>query len=352
MNEPNHSSMRNEKTDKIAKWLGRGLLGLIFLIFLFFFIWGIGFLINGPKLNYSPLVKNFLLTPSENIDSQDGRTNLLILGKAGDGHEAPDLTDTIIFASISERENGITTISLPRDIWIPELRAKINSVYYWGKTLDDGGGLSLAKKTVGEILGEPIHYTLVVDISGFTKIIDVLEGIEVNVKEGFTDENYPIKGRENDNCDGDNEYRCRYEVVTFSAGKQLMNGEMALKYVRSRRAEGEQGTDLSRAERQQAIISAIKDRILSFQVLSSPKKIKALWEATISTIETDIPESAAAILAREILSSRSNLSSYVLGEDFLENPQPLPRYDYLYVFIPKAGNWDDVYKWVDSLINK
>ncbi|MBU0998443.1 LCP family protein, partial [Patescibacteria group bacterium] len=171
--------------------------------------------------NYLGLFSDFIFTPVSKIQSTNSRVNILILGKSGEGHVAPDLTDTIMFASISFDNPSIRLISIPRDIWIPEIRAKLNSAYYWGKE-KDSDGMFLSKNLVEGILGQPIHYVVVFDFSSFTKIIDVLDGVEVDIERSFIDEKYPIFGKENDLCDGDRLFKCRYEIVTFKQGKQFM----------------------------------------------------------------------------------------------------------------------------------
>jgi LCP family protein required for cell wall assembly len=114
-----------------------------------------------------------------------------------------------MFVSIDHISPSFTIISLPRDIWIPALRAKLNSVYYWGNQKEEGGGLPLSKSVVEEIVGQPVEYGIVIDFEGFQEIIDVLGGVEVNVERSFTDERFPIEGKENDECEGDPEYKCR-----------------------------------------------------------------------------------------------------------------------------------------------
>ena len=57
--------------------------------------------------NYIGFVSDFIFTPSEKIESISGRTNILVLGKGGEGHEAPDLTDTIIFASVKHSKTPV-----------------------------------------------------------------------------------------------------------------------------------------------------------------------------------------------------------------------------------------------------
>lgn len=371
-------------------WLVRiGLLAGI-LLAIYLFIAATGAIIRRTGADYYfGLAKDFVFTPKEKIESLEGRTNILILGKGGQGHEAPDLTDTIIFTSINHPTSpslpagkaglrgasstpSVTLISLPRDIWVPELRAKLNSVYYWGNQkqppvrkasqwgssllgaepgLEGGGGLILGKSEVERIVGAPVHYGVVVDFSDFKRIIDVLGGIEVNVERSFTDRRYPIPGREDDDCGGDDpEFLCRYETIQFGKGKQSMDGETALKFARSRNAEGDEGTDFARAARQEKVLAAIKAKALTKEILFNPKKVISVMKVIQESIETDIDPSASAILARRIFDARDNVYSKVLPENLLENPPKSYRYDFLYVFIPKDGVWDEVHKWVECVL--
>ena len=300
--------------------------------------------------SYLGLIGDFVFTPTQKVQTSENRTNILILGKAGEGHDAADLTDTIIFASISHANPTLSLISLPRDIWIPELRAKLNSTYYWGNQKKEDGGVILTKSTVESIVGQPVHYGLVIDFSGFMKIIDVLGGVEVEVEREFVDDKYPIAGKENDECDGDLEYKCRYKTVRFEEGKKVMDGETALIFARSRNAEGDEGTDLARETRQQKILEAIQAKTLSSEVLLSPKKILAVWGVVRESVETDIDTSAGAILARRLFQTRSQIESHILPEDLLINPPAQYKYDNLYVFVPEAGDWEEVHTWVKGLL--
>jgi LCP family protein required for cell wall assembly len=334
-------------------WLVRT--GLIALILLGFYL--LYFLISLMlgKLgvtSYLGLIGDFVFTPTQKIQTREDRTNILILGKGGEGHEAPDLTDTVIFASITHVDPSLSLVSLPRDIWIPELRAKLNSTYYWGNQKKEGGGLILTKSTVESIVGQPVHYGLVIDFSGFMKIVDVLGGVEVDVERGFVDEKYPITGKEDDECDGDLEYKCRYETVRFEKGAQTMGGETALIFARSRNAEGDEGPDLAREIRQQKILAAIQAKTLSSEVLFSPKKILSVWEAVRESVETDIDPSVGAVLARRLFQTRNQIESHVLSEDLLINPPVQYKYDNLYVFIPEAGDWEEVHSWVENILTR
>ena len=127
-----------------------------------------------------------------------------------------------------------------------------------------------------------------------------------------------------------------------------MDGERALKFVRSRNSEGDEGTDLARAARQQKVFSAIKEEILSFSILA-PKKIIGLAKIAKEVIETDIENNASAVLARRFVEMSTSMQTHVLPEELLENPPISPRYDNLYVFLPTSGTWDDIQNWIKDL---
>ena len=94
-----------------------------------------------------------------------GKTNLLILGTAGEGFAGEDLTDTILFTSIDNQTGQTSLISIPRDIWIAPLRTKLNSVYHYQ-------GLEGTKQVIEQILDQPVDYGLVINFDLFTQIID------------------------------------------------------------------------------------------------------------------------------------------------------------------------------------
>lgn len=298
------------------------------------------------------LASRFVFPSYSQVKQVDGRTNILILGKGGEEHTAPDLTDTIIFASVSQVSGRVDLISLSRDIWLPALRAKLNSAYYWGNQKQPGGGLILAKSTVEEILGEPIHYGVVIDFTSFTKIVDALGGVKVEVENSFVDEKYPIPGREEDLCDGDREYKCRYETIKFEKGLQVMDGETALKFVRSRNAQGDEGTDLARSIRQQKVIQAIARKLVDpLFVIKNPERVQEVIEIANNSIETDISETTQLVLARKLISARGLVESHPIPEDILINPPISRTYDFLYVFVPAEGSWDKLHMWVDCTLH-
>lgn len=219
------------------------------------------------------------------LPSHDGRTNVLILGVGGGTHTGADLTDTMMVLSLNR---NLSLISLPRDIWSDTLKDKINSAYHYGEEKKKGGGLTLSKAIVEDVVGIPIHYSLVIDFSGFTNVIDVVSGVAVDVPHAFTDPQFPIEGKEDDPCNGDPEFRCRYEAIRFEKGLQTMHGKRALSYVRSRQAEGEEGSDFARARRQQEVFVALKDKLIKPGFWFSPTRTRMLLEAFEKATDTDM----------------------------------------------------------------
>jgi LCP family protein required for cell wall assembly len=350
--EQNNSSIKKDMSKPLVekRKLNTGLKILIILAVMissFYFLFlGLGKALGVP--NFWSTAKDFVEAPLEKIDSTSGRTNLLILGKSGEGYSAPDLTDTIIFTSVDLNSPRVKMISIPRDIWVPAIRAKINSAYYWGK--QKGEGFSLIKTSVEEVVGQPIHYVVVVDFGAFTKAINIVGGIQVNITNSFKDEKYPLPGKENDLCDGDKTYKCRYETVTFEKGSQVMDGETALKFVRSRNAQGDEGTDLAREQRQQLVILALKNKMLSPGVILSPPKISNLWNLAKDSVETNLDLGAFAVLGRKLLEASNSVSAEVIPEDLLVHPPISAKYDLQYVFVSKSGNWLKLQDWVKETI--
>lgn len=218
----------------------------------------------------------------------DERTNVLILGIGGGTHAGADLTDTIMVLSFDHSSRSLALVSLPRDLWSDTLKDKVNSAYHYGEEKKKGGGVVLAKAIVEDMIGLPIHYAVVTDFSVFKDVIDFVGGITLTVPHAFTDSEFPIEGKEDDECEGDRELRCRYEALHFDAGTQHMDGSLALKYVRSRQAVGEEGSDFARSSRQQEVLVALKQKLTAPSLWLSPLRVKQLLVFLEKAIDSDM----------------------------------------------------------------
>ncbi len=284
------------------------------------------------------------------LKETDGRTNILILGsdKRSVGSVTSVLTDTILVASIGRVEGNVVLLSLPRDLWVKTedgYQSKINAVYA------NGGGDSISK-VAEDVLGVPIHYYAVVNFEIFKKVIDILGGVEVTVDHAFVDYSYPVEGKENA---PESE---RYEIVKFSQGKQQMNGEVALKFVRSRKGDNGEGTDFARSRRQQKVIMAIKDKALSLETLIDPTKLKNLYDTYYKNVDTNLDFST--LQGFYFLSKKINFEqvrSIVLDDrsasvegGLLYAPEDRTLYGGAYVLIPKSGNFAQLHAYVQRYI--
>lgn len=275
----------------------------------------------------------------------DGRVNILLLGIGGGTHEGPDLTDTIMVLSFQPQHQTLAMISVPRDIWSDTLKDKVNSAYHYGEEKKKGGGLVLSKAILSDMIGLPIQYSLVLDFDGFKKVIDLVGGVDVTVQKAFTDYEYPIPGKENDTCNGDPEFKCRYETLHFDAGLQTMDGERALKYVRSRHAEGEEGSDFARGRRQQEVILALKNKLLSKDIYLKSGEIEKLYRAFDNATDTDMNMGELMTVGKLFLKTPKDKTTRISIDDQLYTP-PTNWYG-RFVLLPK-DSFDALHTYIKS----
>ena len=347
----------------------------IIVILLFLFVGFFGRLIvEGVK--WSPILFQYFFQKEITLKETKNRVNVLFLGIGGGKHDGPLLTDTIIYASIEPKSQKVTLISIPRDLWVPDLGAKINTAYAFGENKKKNGGLLLMKTAVEKILGQPVDYVLRIDFNGFIKAIDLIGGIDVNVEKGFEDFEYPISGKEIDDCGFTGEefekratssaaleaFPCRYERLSFKQGIERMNGDRALKFVRSRHAKGSEGTDFARAKRQEIVIEAFKNKIFSLNIIFNPGKLMGLYDVFQNSIHTNIQQSEYddfMKLAQKMENAEINNVVFFYSDPYSEkqgifiNPPASEVYNNQWVLIPRIGNgnFSEVQKYVECEID-
>ncbi len=220
------------------------------------------------------------------------RVNILVLGLdyrdwiAGEG---PPRSDTMMLLTIDPLSKSGGLLSIPRDLWvnIPGFNyGRINTAYMLGEGSKlPGGGPALAAKTVEALLGVPIHYYAQIDFSAFITFIDAIGGIKIEVTEPIKIDmlgDSPIitnkkQGKQNK---GDR------TVKVIKPGKYNFSGEMALAYARQRYT---QGGDFDRAQRQQQVVMAIRDRMLQFDRLGILiTEIPKIYQQVASGIHTNM----------------------------------------------------------------
>jgi LCP family protein required for cell wall assembly len=222
--------------------------------------------------------------PARNED----RINILLLGidRRGSRDTWGHLTDTIIVVTVDRANKTAGMLSIPRDLYleIPGVKEdRINTANVWGYHYQyPGGGPALLKRTIEVNFGVPIDYFIMVDFQGFIETVDTLGGIEVNVPRKIHDTMYP------DPKPGDPH---GYKTVHFDPGWQQMDGAKALEYARSRMST----SDFDRAQRQQLILLAIREKALSLNLLP---KLPSLIGTMGHMVQTDMTVDDMVELAR------------------------------------------------------
>lgn len=269
----------------------------------------------------------------------DDRINILLLGMGGEGHDGAFLTDTIILASLKPSTKEASLISFPRDLVSPTNGwRKINSINAFAEANEPGSGSQKVIEEMSELLNINIDYYVRLDFNGFAKIIDEIGGIEIEVENSFSDYMYPIEGQENNP-----NYYARFEHLRFEAGKQTMNGKTALKYARSRKGTGLEGSDYARARRQQLVIEAVKNKLLSAGTLLNPVTLSKLANQLNKNVSTNLEIWEVLRLwdlGKDI--EKENLINFVLN-DAPDNYLISSRgEDGAFILVPKSGNFSDI----------
>ena len=236
---------------------------------------------------------------------KENRINVLLLGVGGKGHDGAYLSDTIILASIEPKTSKIALLSIPRDLYVPigdRGWHKINHASAYGEAEKVGQGAKLAQETFSKIFDIPIHYYVRADFDGFKKIIDDVGKVKIHVENSFTDDKYP-----------DSNYG--YEPVSFSSGWEIMDGDRALKYARSRHGNNGEGSDFARSRRQQKVLAAVKEKINSLSFWLNPKKVGQVLADLDNHITTNMESWEIISLAKIVKNSNlDNINHTVLTE--------------------------------------
>ncbi|MCI1748740.1 MAG: LCP family protein [Acidipropionibacterium sp.] len=205
--------------------------------------------------------------------------NFVLMGTDGRPGLAGSRSDSLMVAQLSGDRQHLYLVTFLRDMWVTipankvvshDSKAKINAAYSWG-------GPALTIKTLENITGVKMDHAVIIDFPGFIKLTDELGGVTVNNPQAGT-------------MDGEH----------FPQGKQTLNGEQALKYVRERKdlANG----DLDRAARQRAVITTLIEKSMSGDVITNPKKFNDVLKvyADNTTVDSGLTPSTIRKIATSL----------------------------------------------------
>ncbi|MEK7451719.1 MAG: LCP family protein, partial [Patescibacteria group bacterium] len=315
-------------------------------------------------------IRSFV-TPSGSAlqGEKDDRVNILLTGIGGEGHDGPQLTDTILFASYRPSTKKLAFLSLPRDMRVDlpgHGSQKINHANAYAEMEQAGSGPTATAEIIGNVLHQPIQYYLRVDFDGFSELINSIGGIDVYIEQPFTDPSYPILGKEYDTCGnseslmkgketvddvkqdtiieekkvlGGPDYRCRFEKLTFKEGWTHMDGYTALAFVRSRHGNNGEGSDFARSRRQQKILLAVKDKVFSVSTFFNPVRMNSILDTLQKNIRTNLTVAELVRLGKEF----KNLTSESIVSHVIDASPNSPLYETsvngAYVLLPKNDDW-------------
>lgn len=289
----------------------------------------------------SPTTNNINFAPASDIKPEKGVYNTVLLGYGGAGHAGSLLTDSIIVVHVNTNNKTATMISIPRDLWVNG-NHKINAEASINGFQNEGG-------VIKNVTGLTVDYFVAVDFSGFTKLIDNLGGISVNVPKTFNDPYYPITGLENDTCGKSAEeiaalqakysdyqleiqFTCRYEHLHFNKGPTNLDGTTALKFVRSRHGD----SDFGRSDRQFAVLKGVLAKLISLSALDTTNQtLKNLYNLVRTNLSLNNIQSFIQVVG--------DTGQYKITEIHLTTDNVLTESKSsagAYVLVPKAGNFN------------
>lgn len=337
---PQHPNQDSKETRRTIVLL---LLALVFLIISA----SLGGILFASSAGFEPTtvwakLRSLTLSREKLLQGEsDNRINIVLLGMGGVGHDGATLTDTIIFASVRPSDNQVALLSIPRDLQvnIPNYGYyRINSVNAYAERDNPGSGGETSSNMVAQILNQPVHYYLRVDFKAFEEIVNTIGGINVNVERDFYDPFYP-----DDNFG--------YAPITFKAGAQLMNGERALQFVRSRHGTNGEGNDFARARRQQKVLFSLKERLLSFDILLRPKRIRGILESLDNHVQTNIAFWEGMRFANMLKNINTEKIRSLVFDSSPEGILRESNYNGAFVLEPKSGNWDEARAIAENLLD-
>lgn len=216
------------------------------------------------------------LIPTTEPWEGDDRINILLMGiDRRPGEAFISRTDTMMLISLDPATDSASILSIPRDLYVlipGHGRDRINTAFVYGSAGDNPiGGAALAMQTVEYNLGVPVNHYMLVDFSAVINGINILGGVDVNVPVTINDPTFP-------------DMNYGFDPLFIPAGLNHFDGEMALKYARTRH----QDSDFGRAARQQQLLLAVRQKAAALGFTGLIGQAGALYQQVENGIRTDL----------------------------------------------------------------
>lgn len=353
-----------------------------------FFAWKAGKLLNKISINGNFLgsIGHMIPGVSNSVKGEkDGRINILVLAMRGaNDPNGGTLTDTNMIVSLDLKNNQVSMISIPRDLYVKDIQndgsSKINAIYSQG--LAKGGAkqaIADVEAKFKEVSGVPIHYTITGNYQAFNDIVSAVGGVEITLDKPFEENaqfnqlgvcdgqvftipsgqfqnkmvtrkkngiptkisipKYPLCYNANPECNGD---------FKLPAGKQTLDAATALCFARSR----DNSSDFDRAKRQQMILQALKNKALSIGTLTDFNKINSMLSALGNNFSTDLQGwemKSLYDIYMKIEATNPKVIQRVLEnteEGLLYTPPENPETGY--ILLPRGDNYDKIHQLIQN----
>lgn len=270
----------------------------------------------------------------------------LILGTdevQGSGRETI-LTDTIMVAHYDPNKNTVKLLSLPRDIYHPSWNSKINMLYWTALQTGSSQPQEVVQQQLETFTGLQFTKALVVRIADIQSLVDRVGGVEIDVPQAFTDERYPRSGVD---VTKERDPAILYETLVFTNGPQNMDGERAVKYMRSRHSSlASEAGDEARVRRQQEVIAALVQKLARQDIVLYPTLLGSLFDWYSDRFSQDVSLTELGALFGQIAQSGAvpTLEKVVLPVADL--PLPVDQTT-LFIHPPETKYRQWVYEMVD-----
>ncbi|MGM9582021.1 MAG: LCP family protein [Anaerovibrio sp.] len=250
--QPIYRSRRERQRKKKTNWLPIVLLILAFIVAA----------VAGALFASSSLFEEKPVAKKTEMMTPGDKTIVMLMGvdeREGDVGRS----DTLMIATLDPKKKKAAILSIPRDtrVKIPGHGFdKINAAYAYG-------GHKLTQSTVENLLGVEMEHYVLINVNAFTKIIDAIGGVDINVEKRMY---YEDPWDDNGGL-----------VINLYPGQQHMDGRTAITYVRYRDEEG----DIGRIARQQKFMQAVMDKLTSPAIIP---RIPAIIGEVVDCINTDL----------------------------------------------------------------
>ncbi|MGJ3238873.1 MAG: LCP family protein [Anaerolineae bacterium] len=217
-------------------------------------------------------------------------------------------TDTMMLVSIDPATNRIGILSLPRDTYVVIdgyiSRQRINSAMVLGELQEVGYGPTLMRRTIARNFGITVNDYMAIDFQAFIDLVDAVGGVSIETSYTINDQSYP-------------NMNYGYDPFYLPAGAHFLNGYDALRFARTRHGD----SDIQRAERQQQVILALRDRILNLDMIPSLiVQAPSLWNSWQDNIYTGLSLEQIIQLGLYVRNvPRENISLGVLDYRYLQS---------------------------------